>query len=154
LAARTTLKFSDPWQVRATPEQAFAALANLAEYPCFAPRTYRACEAVGDVGVGQRVRVHIQGPLPLPIRFEAVVVHYDPPHEIRFEGSGDFDLRWRIVLTPSGDHVNIASDMEIVPARPLPKLVQPLMLPLFHWNHRTMMARAYRGLEEHLAAQR
>jgi hypothetical protein len=144
------LTFVDEWNVRAPLDAAFAVLSDLRTYAEWGGVTYRLCESDGPPALGRMVRVCIKGPLPMQLRFEATVTHLDSPSELRMTATGDFDGDWHLRLEPDGDTVKVRSQWRLTPRRPPPRLLEPLLRPLFRWNHTSMINRANAGLQRYL----
>jgi hypothetical protein len=144
------LTFVDEWNVRASADAAFAVLSDLRTYAEWGGITYRACESDGPPALGRTVRVHIKGPLPFSLRFEGTITHLEHPSEIRMTATGDFDGEWHLRLEPDGDTVKVRSQWRLTPRRPPPRLLEPMLRPLFRWNHTSMINRANAGLQRYL----
>ena len=143
------LTFVDEWNVRGSVTAAFAVLSDLRTYAAWGGVTYRSCETDGPPELGRGVRVCIKGPLPFQLRFEATITHLGAS-EVRMSASGDFDGDWHLSLVPDGESVKVRSQWRLTPRRPPPRLLEPLLRPLFRWNHTTMINRANAGLQRYL----
>ena len=147
------LTFVDEWQVRAPLSAAFAVLSDLRTYAEWGGATYRSCQTDGPPALGRVVQVCIKGPLPMQLRFAATITHLESPREIRMTASGDFDGDWHLRLEQEGDVVNVRSQWRLTPRRPPPRLLEPLLRPLFRWNHTSMINRANAGLQRYVDAR-
>jgi hypothetical protein len=144
------LTFVDEWNVRGSASAVFAVLSDLRTYSRWGGVTYRSCESDGPPAPGRVVRVCIKGPLPFQLRFDATITHLENPSEVRMAATGDFDGDWHLSLVPDGESVKVRSQWRLTPRRPPPRFLEPLLRPLFRWNHTSMINRANAGLQRYL----
>jgi len=144
------LRFVDSWTVKAPLEAVFAVLSDLRTYPAWGAAGYKSCQADGPPAVGRVIHVCVKGPLPFQIRFDAAITRLESPREVHMTATGDFDGEWSLRLEPTEGAVKIHSDWLIRPRRPPPRLLAPLLRPIFHWNHTSLVKGAYQGLQRYL----
>jgi hypothetical protein len=139
--------------VSAPIERAFATISDIRTYADWGARTYLSCQSDGPPIVGRVVRVCVKGPLPFKIRFDLTVLRMKTPFEIQMAATGDIDGVWLLALKPESGRITIHSDWCFSPRRSPPRLLRPLLRPLFRWNHTASVARAYQGLQRYLDRQ-
>ena len=98
--------------------------------------------------VGARVRARARGLLPYRLRFIIEAVELVPGKLVAVKTSGDFDGRWRAVLSPKdgGTHVHLTWEVSV--ERPILRWLAPILRPAFAWNHRWTTPRGEAGLRE------
>jgi uncharacterized protein YndB with AHSA1/START domain/quercetin dioxygenase-like cupin family protein len=154
--ARTVLALSDPmrpylfvdkWDVAASPEAVFDAIADARSYPQWWRPVYLAVESDGPAALGAVSRQHFKGRLPYHLHTRSVITELDPPHRITADVDGDLRGRgtWTLTPTPNGTHVRF--DWQVHADRKLLRALTPVLRPLFRWNHNWAIARAMEGLE-------
>jgi uncharacterized protein YndB with AHSA1/START domain len=139
--------FVDEWEVDASVESVFAAIADARSYPTWWKPVYLDVESEGEPAVGKASRQHFKGRLPYHLRTRSVITRLEPPHVIGAEVDGD--LRgtglWTLTETDRGTHVRF--DWRVYADRPLLKLLTPVLRRALRWNHAWAIARAREGLE-------
>src|SRR5262249_20104149 len=139
--------FVDEWDVAASPEAVFDALADARTYPDWWKPVYISAEGDGPPEVGRVTKHHFKGRLPYTLKTTSEVVALDPPR--RFEARVAGDLAgpgiWPVSPTDAGTPVRF--DWRVTAARPFTRFLTPVLRPLFRWNHNWAIQRAMEGLE-------
>ena len=139
-------RFTSYWRVRATPEEAYAALHDLASYPTWWPEVKEA-NRVDDKTFSLRCRSF----LPYDLIFETAQAAEDPEAGI-LEASMTGDLegfsRWTIRSGPEGSVMRF--DEEVTTNKKSLNVLAPIARPAFKANHTLMMRSGERGLRRHL----
>ncbi|MGH2690739.1 MAG: SRPBCC family protein [Actinomycetota bacterium] len=143
-------RFRNVWQVAASPEETYAALCRLPEYPMWWPE-------VKEVLVADRggVRVRCRSVLPFDLSFVIHEPQLDPESGVlqaRLAGDLEGYSRWTVTGTTGGSI--LVFDEEVETTRPLLKRLSRLVRPALHANHALMMRHGEAGLRAHLAALR
>jgi hypothetical protein len=146
-AASREYVFVDEWDVAASPEATFDAIADAGTYPDWWRPVYLDVQAEGLPAVGQVSRQHFKGRLPYELRTRSRIVELERPSVVAAEVEGDLRGygKWTLTPTPSGTHVRF--DWRVYADRPLLRLLTPVLRPAFRWNHNWAIARAIDGLE-------
>ena len=143
-------RFRSVWQVAASPEETYAALCRLPEYPMWWPE-------VKEVQVVDRggVRVRCRSVLPYDLYLVIHEPHVDPESGVlqaRLAGDLEGYSRWTVTGTTGGSM--LVFDEEVETTNPLLKRLSRFVRPALHANHALMMRHGEAGLRAHLAALR
>jgi hypothetical protein len=137
----------DKWSVRAPIEAVYGVMADLRTYTSWGKPTYVACDAEGEPEVGQSAALCIRGALPMQIKFQCEIVRLEPPNVIEIVARGDLMGRWMLRFDRSATGTDVHSTWSIEPQKPVARFLEPLLKPLFRWNHHKAMERTYPGLQ-------
>jgi len=139
-------RFVDEWDVAASPESVFWALADARTYPEWWTPVY--IDVQGEPpAVGVESRQHFKGRLPYHLHTCSRIVRLDPPHVVQAEVDGDLRGQGIWTLTSVGAGTHVRFDWQVHADRPLLRILTPVLRPLFRWNHNWAIARARVGLE-------
>jgi hypothetical protein len=143
-------RFRNVWRVAASPEETYAALSRLPEYPIWWPE-------VKEVAFVDRdgVRVRCRSVLPYDLSFVIHEPHADPESGVlQAKLAGDLEgySRWTVTGTSEGSM--LVFDEEVETTKPLLKRLSRFVRPALHANHALMMRHGEAGLRAHLAALR
>jgi uncharacterized protein YndB with AHSA1/START domain len=144
--------FIDEWDVAASIEGVFNALADPRTYPDWWKPVYIDVQAVGPPTVGAVSQQHFKGRLPYELRQTSTIVRFDPPREFEIDVTGDLRGHGTWTLTPSDGVVHVRFDWRVTADRALLRLLSPLARPFFRWNHNWAIKRAMEGLEPYAKA--
>ncbi len=143
-------RFTSYWRVRATVEEAYAALHDLESYPAWWPEVKEATR-VDDKTFALRCR----STLPYDLVFHTTQAVEDPSSGI-LEASMTGDLegfsRWTIRPGPEGSVMRF--DEEVTTNKRSLNLLAPIARPAFKANHTLMMRHGEAGLRTFLAGLR
>jgi uncharacterized protein YndB with AHSA1/START domain/mannose-6-phosphate isomerase-like protein (cupin superfamily) len=145
--------FVDEWDVAASPEAVFDALADARTYPQWWTPVYIQVESDGPAELGSESRQHFKGRLPYHLHTRSVITELDPPARITADVDGDLRGRGTWTLTPIAGGTHVRFDWQVHADRALLKALTPALRPLFRWNHNWAIARAIEGLEPYAARQ-
>lgn len=147
--SRASYRFQHTWRVPASPEQTYAALCRLGDYPLWWPEVKAVEPFDGAPRAG--VRVRCRSVLP----YELSLIVHDPeadPHRgtLGARIAGDFEgfSRWTVTGTTHASRV--VFDEELVPATPFLAGVSRFLRPALRANHLLMMRHGEAGLSAHL----
>jgi mannose-6-phosphate isomerase-like protein (cupin superfamily)/uncharacterized protein YndB with AHSA1/START domain len=146
-AASREYLFVDEWEVAASPEATFDALADARTYPEWWRPVYLDVDAEGPPALGVESRQHFKGRLPYHLRTRSRIVRFEPPRAIAAEVDGDLRGHGLWTLTPASAGTHVRFDWRVHADRRLLRLLTPLLRPAFRWNHNWAIARAVEGLE-------
>ena len=139
--------FVDEWDVHATPQAVFDALADATTYPTWWRPVYLDVETDGPPELGRTSRQHFKGRLPYHLHTRSTITRYEPPTAVGAEVEGDLRGRGLWTLTPQEGGTHVRFDWFVYADKPLLRVLTPLLRPLFRWNHAGAIARAREGLE-------
>ena len=139
--------FTDEWDVAASPDAVFEALADGDSYPLWWRPVYLSVESGGAPAVGTQSAQHFQGRLPYHLHTRSTITRYEPPAVLEADVVGDLRGRglWTLTETAGGTHVRF--DWTVHADRPLLRALTPLLRPALRANHAWAIARAIEGLE-------
>jgi hypothetical protein len=143
-------RFRSTWHLGAPPDDVFAALERLADYPSWW-REIRVVQPLGD----DRFELTCQSLLPYTLRFVTKrVVQDQTARVLEAEMTGDLEgfSRWTIAASPTGTVA--VFDEEVVAQKALLRRLELVARPAFTANHRLMMRSGERGLRTYLAGYR
>lgn len=143
----------DEWSVRAPIEAVYDVMSDLRTYTSWGKPTYVSCDAEGEPQVGRSAALCIRGALPMEITFRCEIVRLEPPNAIEIAAHGDLIGRWVLRFDRSATGTNVHSTWSIEPQKPVARFLEPLLKPLFRWNHHKAMERTYRGLQSFIDAR-
>jgi uncharacterized protein YndB with AHSA1/START domain len=139
--------FVDEWDVDASQEAVFEALADAGTYPEWWSPTYKQCTTDGPPMVGRVSHHRFGAKLPYTLKTTSTIVAMDRPHSFEVEVTGDLRGHGTWTLTPRDGKVHVRFDWRVFADRPLLRYLTPLLRPLFRWNHNEAIKSAQRGLE-------
>jgi len=147
---RNQYRFRTEWALSAAPDDVFAALAELLDYPNWWPE-------VKDTTAldANRCQMTVRSVLPYDLSFVSTRSRLDRPAGVlEATLSGDLEgvSRWTITKSPSG---TVAVFEETVVAhKALLRRLAVVARPAFRANHGVMMSHGRRGLVAYLAGMR
>ena len=150
-------RFFTHWRVEAAPEQVFAIIEELPDYPRWWPEVWLSVKKLeaGDADkVGSRYALHTRGWLPYTLRWESRTTERHFPHRLALEATGDFVGRGIWTFTTDGQFIKIEYDWQLRADKPILKYLSFVFKPLFRWNHNWAMARGQESLVRELARSR
>lgn len=154
--ASNAFHFVETWEIpEATPFVVWSVLADAELLPLWWGDVYKEVRNLSPgkgPRLGARVRARARGFLPYQLNFELEATELDPGRAVAVRTYGDFDGRWRAVLSPSGTGTHVDLTWDVIVERPILKVLSPLLRPLFAWNHRWTTPRGEAGLRRYLAA--
>jgi uncharacterized protein YndB with AHSA1/START domain len=139
--------FIDEWDVDASQEAVFEALADAGTYPQWWKPVYKTVLVDGPPEVGRTSKQCFKGRLPYELNTTSEIVRYEPPRELEVSVVGDLTGRGVWTLTRRDGKVHIRFDWRVIADRPLLRYLTPVLRPLFRWNHNWSIKRAIEGLE-------
>jgi hypothetical protein len=143
-------QFRSTWQLNATPDDVYAALDRLPDYPLWWPQV-RSVTPLGD----ERYELVCRSVLPYELRFTTEQKVRNPADRVlEASMSGDLDgfSRWTVTSEASGTRATF--DEEVVATKPLLRRLELVARPAFSANHTRMMRDGERGLRTYLAGYR
>jgi hypothetical protein len=143
-------EFSSTWRLSATPDDVYAVLERLVDYPLWWPQV-RSVRPLGS----EAYELVCRSSLPYELRFTTKQTARSPEDRI-LEASmaGDLDgfSRWTISSDASGTVATF--DEEVVATKTLLRRLELVARPAFKANHTRMMRDGERGLRTYLAGYR
>jgi uncharacterized protein YndB with AHSA1/START domain len=143
------------WRVAGAIDDAYAVLTDAEALPRWWPEAYAkvTLAAPGDpeTGVGRITDITTRGVLPYDVAWRVEVLAARRPELIRVKASGDvIGLgEWR--LAQDGDVVELSYLWRVRVGKPWMQAFEPLLKPVFTWNHNWVMRRGEAGLRAELA---
>jgi quercetin dioxygenase-like cupin family protein/uncharacterized protein YndB with AHSA1/START domain len=139
--------FVDEWDVAASAESVFEALADATTYPQWWRPVYIDVASDGTVKAGTTSTQHFKGRLPYHLHTRSRITEFDPPRTVTADVDGDLRGRgvWTLTPTASGTHVRF--DWQVHADRKLLRILTPVVRPALRANHNWAIARAIEGLE-------
>jgi uncharacterized protein YndB with AHSA1/START domain len=139
--------FRSTWRLTAPPDDVYAALAELADYPFWWPEV-RHAEPRGE----DTYQLTCRSLLPYDLVFTTTQKRRDP--EVRvLEATMVGDLtgfsRWTISASGAGTEAVFDEEVEVMKASL--RRLSPLARPAFRGNHTLMMRHGHRGLTAYVA---
>jgi quercetin dioxygenase-like cupin family protein len=141
--------FVDEWDVAASAEATFDAIADGRTYPDWWRPVYIDVDAEGPPAIGQVSSQHFKGRLPYELRTRSRIVELERPSVVAAEVEGDLTGYGKWTLTPTASGTHVRFDWRVYADRPLLRVLTPVLRPAFRWNHNWAIARAIDGLEPH-----
>jgi len=139
--------FVDEWDVAASPESVFDALADATSYPQWWRPVYIDVTADGPARVGTTAMQHFKGRLPYHLHTRSRITKFDPPRTVTAEVDGDLRGRGVWTLTPTATGTHVRFDWQVNADRKLLRILTPVLRPALRANHNWAIARAIEGLE-------
>jgi hypothetical protein len=146
--------FITHWRVEGTAREVSDVLGDAADLVRWWPSVYLSIQELspGDaLGVGKVVSLYTKGWLPYTLRWQFTVTESRPGEMSSLEAAGDFVGRGIWTFRQAGTWVDIEYDWKIRAAKPLLRLLSPLMKPIFSANHHWAMAKGEESLRLELA---
>ena len=150
MSSLTRYEFSSEWLVDASPDEAYAALHDLASYPKWWPEVKEAHKIDED-----RFVLRCRSFLPYDLIFETARGVEDPEARIlEAKMTGDLEGFSRWTITAHGKGARIVFDEVVITNKKLLNAIAPVARPAFKANHAVMMRHGLRGLKTFLAGYR
>jgi hypothetical protein len=145
-----TYHFITHWELDASCEAVYQTLENAPNLCRWWPSVYlnvTELQKGAPGGVGKIIDLYTKGWLPYTLRWQFKVLSSDFPHGYALEAKGDFVGRgiWSFKPLPDG-RCEATYDWEIEAAKPLLKLLTPLLRPIFSANHLWAMKKGEESL--------
>ena len=143
-------EFRSTWLLSAAPNDVYAVLERLADYPLWWPQV-RSVTARGH----ETYELVCRSSLPYELRFTTTQTARDPDARIlEANMAGDLDVfsRWTISSAPNG--TSAVFEEEVVATKALLRRLELVARPAFKANHTKMMRDGERGLRTYLAGYR
>ncbi len=140
-------RFVDEWHVPMPIERTYELLGDPLGYPEWWPEAFPKAE--GDPGPpkpGNRVAVVSKGFLPYRLRWTLTCVAVERPTRIDAEMSGDFVGTSSWALSEEDGGTKAVLDFRPAVAKPLVRILTPVLRPLFAANHRWAMERGQEAI--------
>jgi hypothetical protein len=143
-------QFRSTWHVIATPDEVFAVLDRLPDYPLWWPQVRRVTP-LGD----ERYELVCRSSLPYELRFTTEQTARNPGDRVlEASMSGDLDGFSRWTISAGSDGTVATFDEVVVATKPLLRRLEFVARPAFKANHTRMMRDGERGLRTYLAGYR
>jgi hypothetical protein len=140
-------RFRSQWRIAADPDEVYAALVDVAEYPSWWPEVQAA--RLLDDGAGE---LRCRSLLPYDLVFIARREIEDAEQRIlRAALEGDLSGTSQWTISADRDGAVAVFDEDVVVRKTLIKLVGPMARPALRFNHDRMMRGGERGLRRHLS---
>jgi hypothetical protein len=143
-------EFRSLWHVNAAPDDVYAVLERLPDYPLWWPQV-RSVAALGN----DTYELVCRSALPYELRFTTKqVVRSAADRVLEASMSGDLEgfSRWTISSDAHGTSAQF--DEQVVATKPLLRKLEFVARPAFNANHARMMRDGERGLSTYLAGYR
>jgi hypothetical protein len=143
-------RFTSNWLVPGAPEEAYAALEALEDYPAWWPEVREARELDENL-----FEVRCRSLLPYDLVFTSEQAVRDPDTKVleaTLRGDLDGFSRWTIQSSPGGSR--LVFDEEVTANKRSLRALAPVARPAFKANHYLMMRNGERGLRTYLAGYR
>lgn len=140
-------RFRSTWRVGGSPDDVYAVLERLPDYPLWWPQVQRvtplselACELV------------CRSSLPYELRFTAEHAVRDPRRRVlEAKVSGDLEGFSRWTISNDSEATSATFEEHVVVTKPVLRRVELVARPAFRANHSRMMRDGERGLRAYLA---
>src|SRR4051812_44995209 len=128
--------FRDRWVLAGSPAKVYAALSDFNLYPLWGYPGYLYGRRDGELAVGCKGKLTVQGGLPYKINFDVELSKLLPDREIEVIVGGDVTgiKKWLINPMPGGG-TELISDWRCNVNWAFLKVMTPLIKPVFRWNH-------------------
>lgn len=146
--------FREHWIIPASRDRVYAVLSDAKLLPEWWRGVY--LESIpldgSEVRVGARSKAVVRGALPYRLRYVVEATELVESEIVEVTAHGDFEGRWRAVLSDVADGTRVDIDWRVTVHKPIIRYLSPLLKPLFAWNHNWAKARGEAGLTAYLAA--
>jgi hypothetical protein len=140
-------KFRSTWHVNASPEDVYAVLERVSDYPLWWPQVRRVRPLDNDT-----YELVCRSVLPYELRFTTEQAVRDPVQRVlEARMSGDLEGFSRWTLSGDSDETTATFDEQVVATKPLLRRLELVARPAFTANHSRMMRDGERGLRTYLA---
>lgn len=143
-------QFHSTWHLPAAPDDVYAVLERLPDYPLWWPQVRRVSPVRADA-----YELVCRSTLPYHLRFTTTQAVRDPVNRVlEATMSGDLEgfSRWTISSDRNGTTASFEED--VVATKPLLRRLELVARPAFKLNHARMMRDGERGLRTYLAGYR
>ena len=143
-------RFTSIWLVPGAPEEAYAALETLEDYPAWWPEVKEARKLAEGL-----VEVRCRSLLPYDLIFTSEQAVRDPDAKV-LEANlrGDLDGFSRWTIQGSSDDSRLVFEEEVTATKRSLRALAPVARPAFKANHYLMMRHGERGLRTYLSGYR
>jgi hypothetical protein len=147
---RSRYRFRSTWHVPAAPDDVYAVLERLPDYPLWWPQVRHVTSLAHDAA-----EVVCRSSLPYELRFTTAQAVRDPVNRVlEATMQGDLDGFSRWTISADRDGTTAVFDEEVVATKRLLRWLEPIARPGFKANHSKMMRDGERGLRTYLAGHR
>lgn len=143
-------QFRSTWHVGAAPDDVYAVLERLPDYPLWWPQI-RSVTLVNE----HAYELVCRSSLPYELRFTTEQAVRDPVARVlEATMAGDLEGFSRWTIAPHRDGTAATFDEDVVATKALLRRLEPVARPAFKANHSRMMRDGERGLRTFLAGYR
>jgi uncharacterized protein YndB with AHSA1/START domain len=142
------------WRLDAPVERVWPLLTSIEEWPLW----WRAVSKVellkaGDAnGLGSIHRITWKTALPYQLTFDTRMTRIEPMSIIEGQASGELDGRGLWTLRPEGERTHVRYDWNVEVTKRWMRVLEPILRPVFAWNHTVVMGWGEEGIRSRLAA--
>jgi len=145
--AGSLYRFRSTWHVSAAPDDVYAVLERLPDYPLWWPQVRRVTPLGNDT-----YELVCRSSLPYELRFTTQQSVRDPVDRVlEASMSGDLDGFSRWTISNAAHGTSATFDEEVVATKALLRRLELVARPAFKANHTRMMRDGERGLRTYLA---
>ena len=138
--------FRSEWQLPASPDDAYAALRDVADYPAWWPQVRSVRQLDDETG-----EVRCRSLLPYDLVFVIRRDVEDPVSRVlRAHQTGDLEGWSQWSISAAAGRSIVVFDEDVVVRKPLVRRAGLLARPALRFNHAVMMRKGERGLRRHL----
>jgi uncharacterized protein YndB with AHSA1/START domain len=139
--------FVDEWDVAASQERVFDALADARTYPDWWTPIYKEVRSDGPPEVGRASTQRFSAKLPYTLETVSTIASMDRPNTFEVDVVGDLRGHGAWALTSRDGKVHVRFDWRVHADRALLRYLTPLLRPVFRWNHNEAIKAAMKNLE-------
>jgi hypothetical protein len=101
--------------------------------------------------IGSIRRIHWSTALPYSLKFDSELTRLEYPKRMEGRAFGDLTGTGIWTFDPNGQGTTVRYDWNVIIEKKWLNMLEPILKPLYKWNHDKVMAAGYTGLAKRLA---
>lgn len=147
-------QFTESWLLEASRHEVWNLIKDFEQLRCWQGVSFqRLQEGTSKNGIGDKYRMNMRTKLWYTISLDFVVTEKQEETLICLEAYGDLSGQGVFRLQESGAYTRLHYDWQVHTNKPWMQRWEPLLRPLFIWNHNRVMGEAVRGISNQLGAR-
>ena len=144
--------FTTHWHFNHPVEKVWEAIRLMDQWPSWW-KYVEEVKKVRDGGkdeIGSVRRITWSTALPYSLTFDSELIELDYPKRMKGRAFGDLTGNGTWTFEPNGTGTNVRYDWEVSVSKKWLRIFEPILKPIYKWNHDVVMEAGRKGLEKWL----